>query len=721
MKCPHCQRELPDKSTFCGYCGTKLPQFCPNCGEALEAGTLFCGNCGIRLEGAPGAEPVPTTEQETIIAPTPPQVNAELVVKSGPASGQRFAAQHGLRLGRGIDNDIVLDDLKVSRHHAVITIEGDRCFIHDQNSANGTFVNEERISQRELQLGDSLRLGDTQISFQQIGATVVSAAPLQPQAPPVRPAPAPPSPAVSPPVAPTPRAAPPPLPAAAYPATAPVVPKPRSRRRSCLVVGLCLLAILIVICTVGIYVYPQVMQSLPLELQTLTWEDYSDQGAGFAASYPFDWNVQESEGAIYFAENADDIQGGAFVAVSQVTEALKKLEEEAGAPLADPQEALRAYVRAQGLMDEPTNEFGDFVGLTRGEYTGAIVQISNSETGRRTQLEVYQAGDKWWKLSSGAPLSQWEHYWPVLNAISESVHFLSVEAEGPSSPPQPTPTVGEATSTPTLALQPTSPPTAAPQPTNTPARLPEPTDVPPPTALPPSTDTPIPTIPPPTEQVAPTAPPESKGTPTSIVFQIEVSPSPPAGVVEIPIAPLPPLPAGRHTIFEREGDIYVATEGAEEVKVVSDPSTDYEPVFSPEGERIAFTSDRSGNGDIYILDLVASRLTLFAGSEGRDWQPAWMADGKLLFASDRSGVQQIYAAYPDGSGLVNLTDDDLKHSTPEWTADNRVAFSTFSTEEARFVEYLMNADGSGREPIAGESMVWNQTSFPWGQQAYHYE
>jgi hypothetical protein len=423
LKCPHCRRELPDKAAFCGYCGAKLPQACPNCGEALEAGTQFCGHCGARLESVPDVEPVPTVEQETMVSTAPPRVNAELVIESEPGRGRRFSVRDRMRLGRSTDNDIVLEDLKVSRHHAVIIIGGDRCFIQDQNSANGTFVNEEQINQRELQSGDILRLGDTRLSFQRIGATMISAAPSQPQAPTASPSPAPP-----PLVAPPPPAVGP-LPAAAYPATAPVGPERRSRRWSCVVVGLGLLAILIIICAVGIYTYPLVMQSLPLELQTLTWEDYSNERSDFAASHPRNWNVQEVEGTIYLGENADDIQGGAFVAVSQITDAFKKLEEEAEAPFANPKEALRAYARDQGLTDEPANEFGDFLDITRGEYTGGTIQISNSETGRRTRIEVYQVGDKWWKLSGSAPLSQWEHYWPVLDTILDSVHFLSVEIE----------------------------------------------------------------------------------------------------------------------------------------------------------------------------------------------------------------------------------------------------------------------------------------------------
>lgn len=71
-----------------------------------------------------------------------------------------------LTLGRASDNDVMIDDLSVSGHHAQIEIRESKylegtleIFIVDQGSKNGTFVNEKRISERErLMDGDVVRL-----------------------------------------------------------------------------------------------------------------------------------------------------------------------------------------------------------------------------------------------------------------------------------------------------------------------------------------------------------------------------------------------------------------------------------------------------------------------------------------------------------------------------------------------------------------------------------
>jgi FHA domain len=69
------------------------------------------------------------------------------------------------QLGRAQDNDVILDDQKVSRHHAVIRQEAGRFVIADLESTNGTFVGERRTQERILTDGDVIRLGDTTLLF----------------------------------------------------------------------------------------------------------------------------------------------------------------------------------------------------------------------------------------------------------------------------------------------------------------------------------------------------------------------------------------------------------------------------------------------------------------------------------------------------------------------------------------------------------------------------
>jgi predicted component of type VI protein secretion system len=68
----------------------------------------------------------------------------------------------GVRIGRSAQNDIVLRDDNVSRHHATLWSQDDQLYIRDEDSTNGTWVNGERIStSRALREGDLVRLGGT--------------------------------------------------------------------------------------------------------------------------------------------------------------------------------------------------------------------------------------------------------------------------------------------------------------------------------------------------------------------------------------------------------------------------------------------------------------------------------------------------------------------------------------------------------------------------------
>ena len=71
-------------------------------------------------------------------------------------------------IGRGKDNDIVIDDETVSYHHVQISYDGIRFFILDLDSKNGTYVNNRRITdEKQLFLSDSVKIGNTELSWHQ--------------------------------------------------------------------------------------------------------------------------------------------------------------------------------------------------------------------------------------------------------------------------------------------------------------------------------------------------------------------------------------------------------------------------------------------------------------------------------------------------------------------------------------------------------------------------
>jgi len=72
-----------------------------------------------------------------------------------------------IKIGRQSDNDIPLDDFKVSRYHAQIITQGNICYLHDLNSTNGTFVHEQRVSLHLLKSGESFTIGAYEFIFMQ--------------------------------------------------------------------------------------------------------------------------------------------------------------------------------------------------------------------------------------------------------------------------------------------------------------------------------------------------------------------------------------------------------------------------------------------------------------------------------------------------------------------------------------------------------------------------
>jgi EmrB/QacA subfamily drug resistance transporter len=120
--------------------------------------------------------------------PTIPAVAAvseppALVFSDGPSAGTRIPVEAELSLGRE-QADITIDDPEVSRRHALLRPIGGTCEIADAGSANGTFVNEERIDRpRRLAHGDVVRLGKTSLRFEVragAAATVISPARSRP-------------------------------------------------------------------------------------------------------------------------------------------------------------------------------------------------------------------------------------------------------------------------------------------------------------------------------------------------------------------------------------------------------------------------------------------------------------------------------------------------------------------------------------------------------------
>ncbi len=93
---------------------------------------------------------------------------ALLIVQRGANTGARFLLDNAVvTAGRGPDSDIFLDDVTVSRKHAVFAREGDRFSVRDVGSLNGTYVNRERIDAGLLNNRDEVQIGKFRLVFHQ--------------------------------------------------------------------------------------------------------------------------------------------------------------------------------------------------------------------------------------------------------------------------------------------------------------------------------------------------------------------------------------------------------------------------------------------------------------------------------------------------------------------------------------------------------------------------
>jgi pSer/pThr/pTyr-binding forkhead associated (FHA) protein len=87
-------------------------------------------------------------------------------VDGGPLKGLTLEAKDfPVRLGRAEDNDLVLEDLRVSRHHALIRTQGELFILEDLGSTNGTFFGGRRVGARVLDDGDRFNIGGSEILF----------------------------------------------------------------------------------------------------------------------------------------------------------------------------------------------------------------------------------------------------------------------------------------------------------------------------------------------------------------------------------------------------------------------------------------------------------------------------------------------------------------------------------------------------------------------------
>ncbi len=101
------------------------------------------------------------------------------------------------------------------------------------------------------------------------------------------------------------------------------------------------------------------------------------------------------------------------------------------------------------------------------------------------------------------------------------------------------------------------------------------------------------------------------------------------------------------------------------------------PVWSPDGMRLAFSSDISGNWDIWMMNADGAGLTQLTDDPKNQFAPSFSPDGKwVAFSSNVSGSYDLWIMKADGSARTQLTTDKSEEASPCWGSDGNIYFSS---------------------------------------------
>ena len=121
-------------------------------------------------------------------------------------------------------------------------------------------------------------------------------------------------------------------------------------------------------------------------------------------------------------------------------------------------------------------------------------------------------------------------------------------------------------------------------------------------------------------------------------------------------------PDRKEIVFVSGGDIWtVPASGGTASLLVAHPATESRPMFSPDGKKLAFVSNRTGNGDIYLLDLETNNLSRLTFDDASDNLDAWSRDGKWLYfysnSKDIAGMNDIFRVASTGGTPQQVSAD----------------------------------------------------------------
>ncbi len=128
--------------------------------------------------------------------------------------------------------------------------------------------------------------------------------------------------------------------------------------------------------------------------------------------------------------------------------------------------------------------------------------------------------------------------------------------------------------------------------------------------------------------------------------------------------------------------------------------TDRQPIYAPDGESVVFSSNRSGNLDLWAISPRTGVVRSLTDDPADDWDPGFSPDGRsLVWSSNRSGNLEIWASNADGTGAHQVTHDGQDAQNPTQTRDGKwIVYSCANSKHPGL--WRIHPDGSGAELVA---------------------
>jgi TolB protein len=141
----------------------------------------------------------------------------------------------------------------------------------------------------------------------------------------------------------------------------------------------------------------------------------------------------------------------------------------------------------------------------------------------------------------------------------------------------------------------------------------------------------------------------------------------------------------------------------------------FAPRFSPDGQTVVFSLERGGNTDIYALSLATGGLTQLTNAPSIETAPSFSPDGsQIVFESDRTGVQQVYVMPASGGEGTRISGGKGRYGTPVWSPrGDYIAFT--KQNEGRFHIGVMRSDGSEERLLTASFLDEGPTWAPNGR------